>query len=254
MKKACFVGCSFTVGEGFPEDQRGRFIYDRLLEKDFNFQRTNLAVGGASNDLIFMTAADALSQDHDVMVVQWSGLNRIWLYPKPGMGIFSNSAQDAPYQFGDIYMSRREKKDFFDRLRSLNHDYHNIIKLIDYCSILDRLSEYHGKRTIYINGLVPWTDDLLIENPTDLASELSLYTKHILDFDDRDDDEVLKFFKVLQEKFQKLDRSKWVNLFDSFQQDTTDLGPEGHHPGIESHARMAEKVKKYLLDHRIFGD
>jgi hypothetical protein len=128
----------------------------------------------------------------------------------------------------------------------MNHDYHNICELVDYCSILDRLSEHHGKIVVYINGLVPWTEDIAKPLSTDLYESLSEYTKEILDFDNRDDQEIIQLFGRLQQKFSELDQSKWVNLFDSFVSDTVDKGPQGHHPGIQSHIIMAEKILSYL--------
>mgnify|MGYP003339309272 FL=1 len=81
----CFNGCSFTVGEGFPVDQRENYIYDRILEQTLNFKRANIAVAGSSNYLIFMRSADAiLSGDYDCVITQWTALNRLWLCPEIG--------------------------------------------------------------------------------------------------------------------------------------------------------------------------
>jgi hypothetical protein len=55
----------------------------------------------------------------------------------------------------------------------------------------------------------------------------------------------------IKQKFSTLDQSKWVNLFDPFQTFQVDKGPEGHHPGIKSHAMMAEKISHYLHNENI---
>jgi hypothetical protein len=250
MKKLCFNGCSFTVGEGFDVDQREFHIYDRLVCKNLAYQHTNIAKSGSSNYEIFMRSARAMLDDHDILFVQWSALNRIWFYPGPDTEYFVNDGC-AEFRYRDIYLAPKAKAKFEETLLLLNHDYHNIIALIDYCSILDRLAERHGKIVIYINGLVPWTDDLSRPLGKDLGQELSKYTKEILDFDDRDDDAIFLFLNDLRAKFASLDQSRWINLFESFQKFAVDIAPHGHHPGIQSHEIMADKILQYLELHHM---
>ena len=80
---------------------------------------------------------------------------------------------------------------------------------------------------------------------------LSDYTKEILDFANRDDTEITKFFTVLQEKFTMLHQSKWVNIFNPFSKNEIDVGPEGHHPGIKSHQWMADQISIYLEENKL---
>jgi hypothetical protein len=249
--KACFNGCSFTAGDGFPVDQRDQFIYDRLVGNRFGLDRTNIAVPGSSNHLIFMRSATTiLEKKYNIVFTQWSSLNRLWLFPGPDTKF---NTQDAlpTYQYRDIYLSQKEKTKFSDTLLILNHDYQNIIELVDYCSILDNLADKNGVAHVHINGLVPWTDDLDKPVLSNLAADLSDYTKSVLDFDNRDDQEISEFFQRLQSSFLKLDKSRWVNVFDSFKKNIIDKGPQGHHPGPNSHAMMAEKIADFLIQRKI---
>jgi len=77
------------------------------------------------------------------------------------------------------------------------------------------------------------------------------YFKQILDFDNRDDKEIIKFFTILQEKFYKLNHNLWVNIFDSFDDRKVDYAPEDDHPGIKSHRWMADQVINYLNTNKI---
>jgi len=248
MIKVCFNGCSFTVGEGFDVNQRDQYIYDRLVSRECGFEQSNIAEGGSGNYEIFMRSARALQQDFDILFIQWSALNRIWLYPGPDCKWYSNDGYDE-FHYREIKLDKPSKKIFENTLLMMNHDYHNISKLVDYCSILERLSEHHGKTVIHINGMVPWTNDLTKPLLTDLSQSLSEYTKGILDFDYRDDQEIIQLFCSLQQKFAELNQSRWVNLFNSFYSDTIDHGPQGHHPGIKSHEIMAQKIVHYLARH-----
>lgn len=247
----CFNGCSFTVGEGFPVEQRELYIYDRLLEKKFKFNRTNIASGGSSNYTIFMRSAEAIiSEKYNCVISQWSALNRLWLSPGPDSVFFINDASPE-FRYRNIHLSGKEKTTFKDTLLLLNGDYSNIIDLIRYTRILESLAKIHNVKLAFINGLVPWTDDLTRPLSADLSNSMSTYSKDLIDFDSREDDEIIKFFQQLQEHFATLNQAHWVNLFDSFIKNTKDCGPEGHHPGIESHKWMADKTADFLITNNI---
>ena len=246
---SCFLGCSFTLGEGFSQSERELYIYDRLVAKTFGWKHTNLGTGGASNYKIFMAACNALrSKKFNVVFVQWSALNRIWFYPGPDTYFFVNGP-DIDYKYRYIHLTANERCTLRKHIQILNHDYQNIIELIDYCAIINTLASSLDIDIVFINGLVPWQNDLATDIPVDLdlSKHLSSYTKEILDFDHRDDNEILQFFKNLRSKFAELDQSKWINLFDSMLDNTIDTGPEGHHPGKNSHAWIAGLTTEYII-------
>lgn len=249
MTKVCWNGCSFTVGEGFPEHQRDQYIYDRLVSKQFGFESTNIAVGGSSNLEIFKRSAQAiLDNKYDIVVTQWSALNRICLHPGPDCTFFLNDTRYSDFKYRDIYIDSNTKILLKKTILLLNHDYHNILDLIKYCCILSYMSVVSNVKMIFVNGLVPWTDDLTRELiPANISSSLSDYTKSVLDFDHRNDSEIITFFHELQKNFLSIDQHLWVNLFDSMIDNSPDTGPEGHHPGPLSHQIMATKISDYII-------
>jgi hypothetical protein len=251
--KVCFNGCSLTWGDGFSKVDRDIFIYDRLVSKYFNFDRTNVAIKGSSNYTIFMRTAEMImSGQYDINFVQWSALNRIWLSPGPEVYFSTSDERNPDYRYRDLYISKSEKSNLKNLLLLLNHDYQNIIDLISYCKILNIMAQQTNTKIFYINGLVPWTDDLTKPLTDDLSTSLSDYTKNVLlDFDSRDDNEIVKYFTNLQTKFNQLDQTNWINLFDSFFKNTVDKGPEGHHPGINSHQWMADQIITHLTERKI---
>lgn len=247
--KAVFCGCSFTKGEGFPEDQRDQYIYDRLVSAHFGFERTNLSAGGSSNYRILLQAAAALTnQAVDILFVQWSALNRLWLSPGPETYFFLNDEKYPDFKYRNIYISPKEFSNIKNTLQILNHDYQNIFDLVDYCCMIELMAQTTKTQVVYINGLVPWKPDLLTPLGPDLSQSLSDYTKNILDFNNRSDEEIIDYFTKLQQKFSNLDQNRWVNLFDGFYNNAVDLGPEGHHPGVASHEWMAEQIINFLTD------
>lgn len=245
--KACFNGCSYTQGAGFDITEREQYVYDRLVTKNYDWDSTNISQPGSSNYTIFMRSAEVLLQNqNDILITQWSGLNRIWLSPGPETFYFVNDEKFPDYSYRDVYINSRTKKKLNELLLILNHDYQNIIDLVTYCNTLEKLAEATSTQLIFINGLIPWQDDLVSPFNNDLASTLSDYTKSILDFDNRSDNEIIEYFLKLQKQLSTLNKDIWVNLFESFQKNTHDIAPEGHHPGIQSHKWMADKIIDYI--------
>ncbi len=250
MKNVCWNGCSFTVGEGFSESIRDSYIYDRLISKEFNFKSTNIAVSGSSNLEIFKRTAQIIYNNnfYDIIFVQWSALNRIWFRPGPDCCFFLNDERYPDFRYRDIYLNAPTKTKLKETLLLLNHDYHNILDLIDYCCAIECMAKTANVKVVFINGLVPWTKELSQPlDHSDLNKSLSDYTKFLLDFGTRDDPEIVAFFQQLQQKFSLLNKDLWVNLFESMHNNTLDTGPQGHHPGILSHRATADKISQYLI-------
>ncbi len=250
--KACFNGCSFTWGEGYSLTDRELYVYDRIVSKYFKFDSSNIAMKGSSNHVIFMRTANALlSGQFKIHFVQWSALNRIWLSPGPNTYFFTNDNKYPDYRYRDLYISKSKKSNLHNLLLLLNHDYQNICDLVDYCKILNNIAKQTDTLIFHINGLVPWTDDLTKPLSSDLSSSLSNYTKDMLEFETRDDEEIIKYFNQLQNKFKELDQSNWINLFDSMLNNSIDRAPEGHHPGIKSQQWMANQIILHLTERKI---
>ena len=250
MINVCFNGCSFTWGSGFNSYERNLYVYDQLISEHYNWNSINIAEKGSSNYRIFLRTAESIQQNkYDFIFTQWTGLNRIWLSPGPETFYFSNDEEYTDYRYRDIYINSRTKKKLNNLLLILNHDYQNILDLVGYCNILENLARANSTRLIFINGLVPWQNDLIKSIGIDLSLSLSDYTKSILDFDNRTDEEITKYFNVLQQKLSTINRNIWVNMFDSFQVNSVDVASEGHHPGIKSHKWMADKIIDYIDMH-----
>lgn len=252
MKTVCWNGCSLTVGEGFPENLRPTYVYDHLVSRRFLFDSTNQAKAGLSNHKIFMRSAEAIiSNKYDLVFVQWSGLNRLWLHPGPDCDFFTNDRKYPDFKYRDIYIDKKTLSLTKNIILLLNHDYQNIVDLVDYCCILEKLASSRT-RVIFINGMLPWTNDLIAPiNELNFTQSLSDYTKNILDFDHRSDQEIVLFLNRLKTKFSQLNLKLWINLFDSFEDKSTDFGPEGHHPGINSHQWLADQISNYLINNQL---
>jgi hypothetical protein len=247
MKKFTFVGCSFTVGVGLNLEKSDPDNYTQLVSNKFEAVLKNIAVGGNSNYNIFISALnDILFETPDVIFVQWSALNRLWVYPGPDTSLQLSHIINKDYQYKDLYYSKKDLQYLTDHWHILNHDFKYISDLINYCNILEEIS--NGRtQIVFINGLVPWTEEIVhLNNNINFSSDLSEYTKELLSIDSRDDAEITDLFLKLKSAILSLNKSLWVNKFNSMYKLMVDLGTDKSHPGPKSHQLYADMIITYL--------
>jgi hypothetical protein len=243
--KFTFIGCSFTVGEGLEFEKNDPSLYANIISDRYSANVNNLAVKGNSNLNIFKIALnEILFGNADKVFVQWSALNRLWVYPGPNTTLSLSHTIEQNYQYRDIFYTKKELQHLTDSWRLLNHDYHHILELINYCKILKEVSK---NQIIFINGLLPWTKEIAIASTIDdFSLNFSQYTKELLDFDHRSDDELIELFTQLHNAINLLDKDLWVNQFESMFANIIDFGNDNSHPGVKSHQLYADMIIKYL--------
>jgi hypothetical protein len=242
-----FVGCSFTVGEGLALEKSDPDNYTNLIANRYSATVNNLAVSGNSNYNIFITAVNEILFNTPAKIfVQWSALNRLWVYPGINTKLGLTHTIKFDYKYRNIFYSKKELQKFTDTYHILNHDYNNLITLINYCNILTEISK-NKTQLIFINGLLPWTSEMLSSDTmVNFSKNLSNYTKEILEFDSRDDTELLEFFTKLNIAVSSLNQSLWINMFDSMIRSSIDTGTDNIHPGPKSHALYADMIINYI--------
>ena len=252
-----FCGCSITVGVGLPLEKSSPKNYANIVANHYSADINNLAVGGNSNYNIFITALnEILFNTPDKIFVQWSAINRTWLYPEPELHnvfvIMSTTTADTRIDnvsgfHTSIFKDKKEIQKFIDQYLLLNGDYVNLLKLIEYSNILKKVADDSNCQLIMINGLVPWTDELLrLGIITNYNKEFSDYTKSMIKFDTRNDEDIERYLAKLEKEFNSLDKKLWVNIFSSMLKLAVDTGTDQSHPGPNSHQMYADMVIKYL--------
>jgi len=223
MDMIYFGGCSITMGAGFDRTQQDPRIYPNLIRSDISCAVINEADGGSSNLKIFTKAAKAIMDDRaQIYVVQWSAPHRHWVYPRPDQGIYIG----APHE-------RTEHRGLVEQYQLRNHDYPNLMCVIDYSRILVDLARYHCARMIFVNGMLNWSldwQDLYMES---LLEDLNEH--------DRED-----FRERFSNNLDLLDLSIWANPWCSILQMQEDQAPLDNHPGPKTHQKIAELVKSVI--------
>lgn len=224
MTKIYFTGCSITAGQGFDFERNDLRIYPNIVCAEYRAECINQAEGGSDNRKIFLKAAKAI-MDHqaDNYVIQWSALHRHWLYPAPNRAVYLGSHyEESPL------------KSFIAQYQLLNHDYNNIMTVIDYTRILENLAQSNFAKVVFVNGMIPWTEDLLTQQDYGkYAQELmrSLSPAEVDDFRNR-----------LTNNLELINWQLWANPWTNIIDMITDRAPLDDHPGPETHNQVALKV------------
>lgn len=221
-----FGGCSITMGAGYPAQQQDHRVYPNLVAREMRSHADNQAEGGSSNLKIFTRAAKALlDRNHDAYFVQWSALHRHWVYPSPKHGFYIGSHAD----------NNIVDRNFVAQYQLLNHDYSNIMSVIDYTRILQQMADDASADIWFVNGMLPWTEDMLIEDLTP-----STYTQNL--YQGLTADEFLDFNERLRNNLELIDWNQWVNPWTSIAAMQIDNAPLDTHPGPDTHANLAEMI------------
>jgi len=218
-----FGGCSITMGAGYVEEQQDPDIYPNIVGQNINHDIINDAEGGSSNLKIFTKAAKAIIDDRaDIYVAQWSAPHRHWLYPAPDQGIYIGSESDD-----DRY------REFVEQFQKYNHDYSNLMAVIDYSRILTELAAGRSRRMIFVNGMLFWKPDWNDRYMKSLLEDLGSTDR--LDFRNRFDNNI-----------DLLDPKQWANMWLSVAEIQEDDAPLDTHPGPQTHKKIANLVTEVI--------
>lgn len=221
-----FGGCSITMGAGYPAQQQDARIYPNIVAQALYGQADNQAEGGSSNLKIFTRAAKALlDRQHDAYFVQWSALHRHWVYPSPKQGFYIGSYADNSIA----------DPNFVAQYQLLNHDYSNIMSVIDYTRILQQMADDASVDIWFVNGMLPWTEDMLSE-----GRDASEYAQGL--YQGLDVDETADFAERLRNNLELIDWQQWINPWMSIAAMQTDTAPLDTHPGPATHLQLAEMI------------
>ena len=234
-----------------PEQKESRYIYPSLFRTE-QCHVTNLGIGGATNYEIFMAALNFLAtNDVDIMVVEWNGFFRFRFHPRPGINLYVSTQQIfPPDEFDRFFPFTQKDLDLFQKMMIMfNGEYNSTETLLDYCLILQSVCRSKKIELVMLNGSAPWTQDIVQDHSsnTDLEKSLSDFTKHMIDFSQRDDSEVVELLSNLRDKFNLIDPAAWaLDPFDRLIDMKIDRSPLDQHPGILTHRHIALIITQHL--------
>lgn len=254
-KTIAMVGGSNMAGVGFLDLSDSLNIYPNLLGSKLNFRVVNYGKAGANNDEIFVKSMQSLINPPEILVVEWNNFHRFRFYPAPDINIFvSTDKIILPESDRVPYFTQKELNVFQKILILFTHDYHEIIKILEYCEIISSMCESKNTNLVMINGSVPWTSDLDCDIiNSDLSKSLSNFTKQMISFDTRDDLEIIELLETLRKKNKIIPKEIWAaDQFYDINHYKVDYAPlDNIHPGPETHKIIAQNVYDNLLNRNI---
>jgi len=264
-KKIIFAGCSYTAGNGWaqlsPDESMKIAVKDsphlwvNLVQKNIEIFKEldliNIGRGGASNTDIFANTMRAMSEHKDsidTLVCQWTGVPRynwnvgfeLWDTSEdiPSPAVVTKRKHAINLNRGDQW-PREYIDDLTNKLRVMHHLHWEILKIVDYSNIIQKLAVKIGiNRVYFVNGLCPWDNDYFVRLQNVLPETFTEFTKtEILNVKTRDDEEIYALYNLAHDHYQEkggIDTKSWINLYQSFRSLTTDYNYDKSHPGIES--------------------
>lgn len=214
-----FGGCSITMGAGYVGEQQDPDIYPNIVGKNINHDIINDAEGGSSNLKIFIKASKAIIDNRaDIYVIQWSAPHRHWMYPAPDQGIYIGSTIETNHY-----------AKFIEQFQKYNHDYPNLMAVIDYCRIITELAFARDRKVVFVNGILHWKPNWDNEYMKPLLEDLDPVSQK--DFQER-----------FNNNIELLRPDSWANLWTSIAEMQCDNAPLDHHPGPLTHKKIADLV------------
>jgi hypothetical protein len=250
MKTIAFFGGSNLIGAGYPDGIACKDIYPNIISSQ-GYNVKNYGIAGASGYEIFLTCLQQLAQSSpDIVFIEWNMFARHRFQPAPDCSLsisaaeitFSNSWNHC------IPIPNKQLENFQKTLLLLDGDYHRMLTLLSYCEIIQDICKLKNIKLVMIAGNMPWTEDLFTDysDKSELGSCLSDYSKELLDFDNRDDSEILSLLSQLKQPFDLLDLNNWIWVFESIPMLTIDRAPLDLHPGPKTMKIIATRIINFL--------
>jgi hypothetical protein len=250
MKTIAFFGGSNLIGAGYPDGIACKDIYPNIISSQ-GYNVKNYGIAGASGYEIFLTCLQQLTQSSpDIVFIEWNMFARHRFQPAPDVSLgISAAGITFPNSWNHcIPISNKQLENFQKTLLLLDGDYHRMLALLNYCEIIQDICKLKNIKLVMIAGNMPWTKDLFDPDydKSNLGGHLSDYSKELLDFDNRDDSEILSLLSQLKQRFDLLDLNNWIWVFESIPMLTVDRAPLNRHPGPKTMKIIATRIINFL--------
>jgi hypothetical protein len=251
MTKGCilFAGCSNTATSGFTPENQPRYHWPHLLSQHYSCEHKNIAVGGMSNEEIFLRTVEEVTNNHyDLVIVQWTEIAREWVYFSDGnVDEWTNLSYAIPSGLNEsdanIQLYAKLHYAYF------NNMYMKIKKWVLLTLALENVLKSKGIPFIFFKGFGNYIEEFQQaeykdgQGFTNLSDEL----KSMLDFKNRPDFYINKKLYVIKKLIDSMDNDKWIGLNSfSYNGNAVDLADDGDHAGPVSNQNLFLKLVEHI--------
>ena len=254
MKTIAFFGGSNVAGAGYIDGVNSKDIYPNIVaSQGYNIQ--NYGIPGGSGYEIFLTCMQKLVQDlpPDIVVIEWNIYPRHRFHPSPEVKLMvSASNVTMPDNWTHcIPVSSKQIAQFQKTLLLLDGDFHRMTTLLDYCIIIQSICKLKNIKLAMLASDALWSEDLFNNYTSDsnLGSCLGNHSQKLLDFDNRDDADILHLLSILKQRFDQVEPTLWALGSDTVTSLLVDRAPVDHtHPGPKTMNIIATRVINFLKE------
>jgi hypothetical protein len=259
------AGCSFSSpvpSESGWNKENTHLQYTNIVSEHLNCTTTNVAIGGCSNREIFTRTVEAcVTNETDACIVQWSALDRLWLYEDTTVDDYTQ-----------ITPAVRGRLSFPESANSINkhfvsHYQNNYMFLkhwlIDQITLQSFLKQ-NRIPYVFVRAFKSFVAELEHLSKQDLKDgipglDIPDTIKTMLDFDNNPDSYLFDKLTVLLSLYSKIDKSKCVgyNSIDSMYgldynyKNINDVADDGVHPGKITNRNVASQILENLNEQLI---
>lgn len=244
------VGCSHSHKSGFIEKNIHKH-YSALLKNKTGRDIVNLSIGGMSNHEIFLRALEYATigdiAEHDVLLVQWTSLHRLWVYQQDNN--VDDFTQVLPHPVG----TNPDLAWPLYKTYSAHYcnDYMALKFWFEYMISLQAICRLKNIKYVFVTGFDNLLGELDVYRNQTITSlaDINLHKdlRKILDFDNRPDWYILKKLNVLLDLYNQLDFSNCLRFGDFyFGKFKLDFADDGLHFGEQCHIMWAEEILNHL--------
>ena len=250
MTRILVSGCSYMAGQGLPmmhtdlDNFANIFIHGIFNDQNIQIKIDNIAVPGASNKDIFVDVLEKISKcAYDHVFVGWTSYprHRIFLGVDSDRVVYKGHFFN-PYNIGNHQAWKRfskKKLEIANEILSSSHDHYEILEILRYSMILKNIV----KNIHFINVKACWGEGYFERKTWSYPIELDDYTKNVLDWNDRSDDDIRELYNKLHRDYQNIIDpelfTKWLNLYTPMNNFRVDTGNDDQHPGPITHKKFA---------------
>lgn len=254
-------GCSFSAEEhsGWLEKNK-HFHYPNVLKAETDWNITNVALAGCCNREIALRTVEAcLHQKPDLALVQWTNLNRAWVYEEGTVDDYTILLPGAVTgKVTDSYLANEFHKIWV----SSYQNYYMFLKhWLEDQILLQTFFQHNNIQYAFVRGFpnfVSELEHLVTQLPAVDISRLDIHAsiKNMLHFDNNPDDYLLKKLLTLIELYLKIDKAQCIGYNNSSScyglvynyKEISDVADDGSHPGKLANRSIADQILDFVKE------
>jgi hypothetical protein len=230
-------GCSLTYGTELTNPSESS--WPALLAKKLNAELVNASQGGSSNQRILYQTIKHLQHNYDLYLIAWSEYSRYTFYKS------NNNHAVGFFNIGSEHPTHGKDKSYRDMGKLLYKEWYNELfafklwlqQIIQLQKILEN-SNY-----VMINSFQNELDNWLSSKEQFIEK-----TKHLINFDLMNDDQIFDEHKEIQYYISVIDKTKfyrWNDFHITQLCSEFKYGP-GHHILEEGHEHLANLIYQHI--------